>query len=225
MSELKFFYGRTSSADQTIHRQVKKANDLDIAPARTFIDQGYSGSNYNRPRYERMIEKLQEAQLDGFQPVVHFSDITRLGRNLTATLVEAQRLKDLGVVMIFEHENLTLDPRKTDVASTTTFHLLATFAETSRMYIKEAQRDGIQNALEHDAKQTDPAKKKYKGRAKQVDRDLVGALYAGGFSKSKIAEQVGCSRMTVHRILDELGMDEEPESEHAPAPTPENGMG
>ena len=79
MTELKFFYGRTSSADQTIHRQTKKANDLGIAPVRTFIDQGYSGSNYNRPRYERMIEKLQEAQLDGFQPVVHFSDITRLG--------------------------------------------------------------------------------------------------------------------------------------------------
>lgn len=223
MSELKFFYGRTSSADQTIHRQTKKANDLGIAPVRTFIDQGYSGSNYNRPRYERMIEKLQEAQLDGFTPVVHISDITRLGRNLTATLVEAERLKELGVIIVFEHENLTIDPRKNNIAAETTFHLLASFAEASRKYIKEAQRDGIQNALEHDAKQTDPAKKKYKGRAKQVDRDLVGALYAGGFTKSKIAEQVGCSRMTVHRILDELNMDEDPEAEHAPAP--ENGMG
>ena len=223
MSELKFFYGRTSSADQTIHRQTKKANDLGIAQVRTFIDQGYSGSNYNRPRYERMIEKLQEAQLDGFTPVVHISDITRLGRNLTATLVEAERLKELGVIIVFEHENLTIDPRKNNIAAETTFHLLASFADASRKYIKEAQRDGIQNALEHDAKQTDPAKKKYKGRAKQVDRDLVGALYAGGFTKSKIAEQVGCSRMTVHRILDELNMDEDPEAEHAPAP--ENGMG
>ena len=44
------------------------------------------------------------------------------------------------------------------------------------------------------------------GKPKKVDRGRVGALYRGGWSIDAIADDVGCSTVTVRNIIHELGL-------------------
>ena len=73
-------------------------------------------------------------------------------------------------------------------------HLMGAFAQFERSIIKKRQAEGIAKAK---------VKGVYKGRSKSIDRDKVKALRADGLSTYKIAEQLGVSRMSVHRILNE----------------------
>jgi DNA invertase Pin-like site-specific DNA recombinase len=69
---------------------------------------------------------------------------------------------------------------------------MGAFAEFERNIIKKRQAEGIAKAK---------AKGVYKGRKPTIDRDKVRELRGEGLSTYKIAETMGISRMSVHRIL------------------------
>ena len=71
---------------------------------------------------------------------------------------------------------------------------MGAFAEFERNIIKRRQAEGIVKAK---------ALGKYKGGVKRIDRTKVNQLRSEGLSTYKIAETMGISRMTVHRILKE----------------------
>jgi DNA invertase Pin-like site-specific DNA recombinase len=84
--------------------------------------------------------------------------------------------------------------------------VLGMVAQMERRFIKERQREGIARAKAHGV---------YKGGKRRLDRDQVQALQASGLGPSKIAFQLGCSRMQVYRILAES----ERADEHQPNAT------
>jgi DNA invertase Pin-like site-specific DNA recombinase len=69
---------------------------------------------------------------------------------------------------------------------------MGAFAEFERNIIRKRQAEGIAKAK---------AKGVYKGGKKMIDRDQVHQLKEEGQSTYKIAEAMGISRMSVHRIL------------------------
>ena len=70
--------------------------------------------------------------------------------------------------------------------------MMGAFAEFERNIIKKRQAEGIAKAK---------AKGVYKGTKKRINRDKVHQMKADGHSTYKIAEEMGISRMSVHRIL------------------------
>jgi DNA invertase Pin-like site-specific DNA recombinase len=70
--------------------------------------------------------------------------------------------------------------------------MMGAFAEFERNIIRKRQAEGIAKAK---------AAGKFKGGKKRIDRDQVHQLRDDGLSTYKIAEQMGISRMSVHRIL------------------------
>ncbi|CDX55593.1 Transposon gamma-delta resolvase (fragment) [Mesorhizobium plurifarium] len=70
--------------------------------------------------------------------------------------------------------------------------VLGIVAQMERRFIKERQREGIEQAKRDGA---------YKGGKRRVDRDRILQLHSEGHGPSVIAKAMNCSRMQVYRIL------------------------
>jgi DNA invertase Pin-like site-specific DNA recombinase len=70
--------------------------------------------------------------------------------------------------------------------------VLGTVAQMERRFVKERQRDGIEQAK---------AEGTYKGGKQRLDHGKVLALHSTGHGPAAITKALGCSRMQVYRIL------------------------
>ena len=103
-----------------------------------------------------------------------------------------QHLNDDGVSIIFLTERLTFSADKDDAFAKLQLQMMGAFAEFERNIIRKRQAEGIAKAK---------AKGVYKGRKPSIDREMVRSLREEGLSTYKIAEKMGISRMSAHRIL------------------------
>lgn len=67
-----------------------------------FADRGISGTTDNRPEFKRMLELAKEGAID----VIITKSISRFARNTTVVLKRVRELKELGVEVRFEKENI-----------------------------------------------------------------------------------------------------------------------
>ena len=67
-----------------------------------YIDDGYSGTNFDRPEFQRMLEDIKNKKID----VILIKDLSRLGRNYieTGNFVEVV-FPAMGVSVISVEEN------------------------------------------------------------------------------------------------------------------------
>ena len=72
--------------------------------------------------------------------------------------------------------------------------VLGMVAQMERRFIKERQREGIQQAK---------ALGRYTGGKRRIDRNQVLTLNAQGLRATDIARRLSCSHMQVYRILAE----------------------
>lgn len=176
-------YRRVSTVDQNLDRQ-EFGDNVD----KVFEEKLSGKSASDRPALQALIDYAR----DGDCVVVH--SIDRLARDLRDLQDIVSTLNDKGVAISFNTERLTFDPDKQDALSTLQLQMMGAFAEFERNIIKKRQLEGIEKAK---------AKGVYvnHGRKPTIDRDKVHKLRSNGLSTYKIAEQMGISRMSVHRIL------------------------
>lgn len=179
----KLAYRRVSTVDQNLDRQ-EFGDDVD----KVFEEKLSGKSASDRPALQALIEYAR----DGDCVVVH--SIDRLARDLRDLQDIISTLNDKGVAISFNSEALTFDPGNQDALATLQLQMMGAFAEFERNIIKKRQLEGIKKAK---------AKGVYvnHGRKPTIDRDKVHKLRSDGLSTYKIAEQMGISRMSVHRIL------------------------
>ena len=67
-----------------------------------FADQGISGYCENRPQFQRMMEKARAGEVD----LIITKSISRFARNTVTVLKFARELKELGVGIFFEEQNI-----------------------------------------------------------------------------------------------------------------------
>ncbi len=71
----------TDSESNSISNQKKllaqKAKELGLSNTREYVDDGYTGTNFNRPGFQQMLEDIDE----GYVPAVIVKDVSRLGRD------------------------------------------------------------------------------------------------------------------------------------------------
>ena len=170
-------YKSVSSEGQNLDRQ-------DLGEVDKVFEEKLSGkSAKDRPALQAMIEYAREGD------AVVVCSIDRLARDLQDII---STLNDKGISISFLSERLTFSAEADDAFAKLQLQMMGAFAEFERNIIKKRQAEGIAKAK---------AKGVYKGIKKRIDRARVNQLKAKGYSTYKIAEEMGISRMSVHRIL------------------------
>lgn len=175
-------YTRVSSADQNADRQDLPNVD------KTFVDKA-SGGNTNRPALQEMLDFAREGD------VIVVWSIDRFARSLIDLQTLVSNLNAKGVAVEFVSERLTFRAETDDPFAALQLQLMGAFAEFERKIIRKRQREGIQKAKERGA---------FKGRKPSIDRDEIARRHAAGEKPTHIARDMGISRPSVYRIVQEI---------------------
>lgn len=175
-------YKRVSSQTQSTERQ-------DLGELDKVFEEKVSGkTTKDRPALLAMIDYSRNGD------TVKVHSIDRLARDLRDLQSIISQLNDKGVAISFLSENLTFSAEADDAFAKLQLQMMGAFAEFERNIIRKRQAEGIAKAKERGV---------YKNRKRKpvIARDEVRKLKAEGLSTYKIADQMGISRMSVHRIL------------------------
>lgn len=176
-------YVRVSSVDQNPERQREALTDAD----RVFEDRA-SGRSTDRPALAELMDYVREGD------VVRVASMDRLARNLDDLRRLVRELTGKQVKVEFLKEGLTFTGDDSPMA-TLLLSMMGAVAEFERSLIRERQAEGIAIAK---------ARGVYKGRAKALSEDQIGEarrLVCEGFSKAKVARDLGVSRQTLYTAL------------------------
>lgn len=176
-------YVRVSSVDQNPERQYEALTDAD----RVFEDRA-SGGSTDRPALAELMDYVREGD------VVRVASMDRLARNLDDLRRLVRELTGKQVKVEFLKEGLTFTGDDSPMA-TLLLSMMGAVAEFERSLIRERQAEGIAIAK---------ARGVYKGRAKALSEDQIGEarrLVCEGFSKAKVARDLGVSRQTLYTAL------------------------
>ncbi len=172
-------YARVSTEGQDLTVQLEA---LGAAGCEVVRSEKISGSATHRPELETLMEFLHP------------------GDELVITRVDrlARSIRDLqNIVHELRHKGVTLraieQPIDTSTAAGKAFlDMLGVFAEFETNIRSERQMEGIAKAK---------AAGVYKGRAPAIDKDAVRALKDKGLGATHIARELGISRQSVYRAL------------------------
>ncbi|ESZ49987.1 recombinase family protein [Mesorhizobium sp. RSR565B] len=173
-------YARVSTADQDLETQVAKLKAEGCGIIRSEKVSG--ASRDGRAELATIIDFLRP----GDELVV--TRLDRLGRDTRDVLNLIHDCEQRGAFMTVLDPHVSTRGEMGHIVLT----VLGMVAQMERRFIKERQRDGIEQA-KRDAV--------YKGGRRRVDRTRVITLHHGGHSATEIAKLLGCSRMQVYRIL------------------------
>lgn len=140
---MNYGYIRVSSKDQCEDRQWLALKQFDIPRKNIYVDK-VSGKNFDRPQYNRLVEKLKKGD------VLIVLSIDRLGRNYDEIQNQWRIITKVKQVDIVVLDMPLLDTRKKgDQDLTGTFiadmvlQILAYVAQIERENIKQRQKEGI----------------------------------------------------------------------------------
>lgn len=177
---MKIGYRRVSTLDQNLDRQDLGALD------KTFEEKLSAATAKDRPELQNMIEFAREGD-----EIIVWS-IDRMARDLRDLQIIIQTLLDKDVSITFMSEKLTFSASSNDPFAKLQLHLMGAFAEFERSIIRKRQAEGIAKAKARGA---------YKGRKQSIDPSKVMELKQQGLGPTKIATEMGISRISVYRAL------------------------
>ena len=120
----------------------KFENDPDNELVRIYADRGISGSDaYKRPEFMTMLKDARNRKFD----VIHTKSVSRFARNTVQLLEAVRELRDLGIEVIFEKEQIsTLQP-----TSELFLTIAATIAENDLEVDSQRQKWSFQHRFEN----------------------------------------------------------------------------
>ncbi|SDL41095.1 recombinase family protein [Arthrobacter sp. ok362] len=176
-------YARVSTTEQNLDLQLAALKSA--GAARTFADNGVSGSMVERPQLSKALDRLEAGD------VLTVWKLDRLGPNTRHVLDVIEGIKERGAGFRSPTEGLdTTGPMGTAMLT-----IMAAFAQLERDTMIERTRAGLTAAA---------ANNRHGGRPRKVD-DAAAArvreLKRKGISASDIGKMLGVSRATVCRYL------------------------
>ena len=176
-------YARVSTLDQDLDIQLAKLKGEGCEIIRSEKVSG--GSRDGRPELATVLEFLRP----GDEVVV--TRLDRLGRDTRDVLNLIHECEEKGGFVTVLDPHVSTRGEMGHIVLT----VLGMVAQMERRFIKERQRDGIENAK---------ASGVYKGGRRRLDRLRIEAMHAEGHGPAGIARALGCSRMQVYRVLQEI---------------------
>lgn len=189
-----FGYGRVSSKDQNIERQLLAFKEYKIDERDIYIDK-QSGKDFDRSNYNVLKNVLRENDL------LVIKSIDRLGRNYNMIIDEWKDITKNIKADIVVIDMPLLDTRNNkDLLGTfisdLVLQILSYVAEQERRFIKQRQKEGISNAINNGVKFGRPKIEK------PSNYDDVIKLWKNKKIKSKEAmEMLGLKPNTFYNLL------------------------
>jgi len=173
-------YARVSSTDQDLTIQIEA---LKAAGCEMIRSEKVSGTS-TTGRHE--LNTLLEFVRDGDELVI--TRVDRLARSVFDLQKIVRDLKEKNVAL-----RATEQPIDTKTPAGKCFlDMLGVFAEFETNLRRERQMEGIAKAK---------AAGKFKGRPASIDKNRILELKASGLTATKIAKEMGISRISVYRCL------------------------
>ena len=197
MSGAVYGYVRVSTRNQREDRQLAAMREYGVAEKRIVVEK-QSGKDFARPGYQSLLRQLRV----GDTLVVQSLD--RLGRSY-AEIQEQWRVisKERGVNIVVLDMPLLNTREHTELVgrliSDLVLQLLSFVAETERESIRERQREGIEAAKARGVRFGRP-----RAELPEGFEETVAAWRRGEFTAQEAARQLGISRGTFFRRVDEL---------------------
>lgn len=144
---MKIAYGRVSTKEQNVERQLLKFRELGIEERFVFVDK-QSGKDFDRPRYQAMRLMIREGDL------VYVDALDRLGRDYDGIIAEWKHItREIGADIVCLDNETLFDSRKFKtmgdfgkVMEDQFLSLLAYVAEQERKKNRSRQAEGIEVA-------------------------------------------------------------------------------
>lgn len=175
-------YARVSTADQDLDIQITKLKAEGCEIVRSEKISG--ASREGRAELETVIQFLRP----GDDLVV--ARLDRLGRDTRDVLNVIHECEQRGATVTVLDPHVSTRGEMGHLVLT----VLGMVAQMERRFIKERQREGIQQAK---------LDGRYQGGKRRIDRERIRHLHSQGVGATQIATELGCSRMQVYRVLAE----------------------
>ena len=178
---MKLGYARVSSDDQNLDTQLSQLKQ--IGCEKIFQDKA-SGKSSEREALNKLIDFAREGD------VVHVTKVDRIARNTIDALQIADQLADKNAGLVF-HDLGDLDINS-DVGRVI-YTTISAFAEMERKRILQRCNEGRERAR---------AEGRHLGRfPNKTLHSSIQELFEQGMSKHAISKELGCSRTTVYKVL------------------------
>lgn len=189
----KYGYCRVSSKSQCDNNsfEIQRKAILDKYIDAEIIEEPFTGTTTNRPKFNELLDKLQE----GDRLIVYKLD--RFARTLLEGMQVINDLKDRGIIV----EILNFGTIEGGFSSNNKLmmQIMFAFAEYERDCIVERTTSGKQLKMTKDADATMGRPKKFK----KAQREMALELLDKGHSYNEVAEMTGISRRTLIRYNNE----------------------
>lgn len=102
MKNTTYGYARISTMKQNIERQID--NIKREYPAAVIITEEYTGTTTERPKWNKLIERVKQEVAQGTEITIVFDEVSRMSRNAAEGFETYKMLYDLGVRLVFLKE-------------------------------------------------------------------------------------------------------------------------
>ncbi|MEC0167351.1 recombinase family protein [Paenibacillus graminis] len=196
---MKIAYGRVSTKEQNVERQLLKFRELGIEERFVFVDK-QSGKDFERPRYQAMRLMIREGDL------VYVDALDRLGRDYDGIIKEWKHItREIGADIVCLDNETLFDSRKFKtmgdfgkVMEDQFLSLLAYVAEQERKKNRSRQAEGIEVARTEGVTFGRPKHK--------IDNrfiDVYEAWKSGEFTATEAMGRIGMKKPTFYRRVKE----------------------
>lgn len=175
-------YVRVSTVEQNEERQIEALKKFNIEK---WFAEKVSGKNMDRPKLQEMLDFCREGD------TIYIHDFSRLARSTKDLLDIVERLKEKGVHLVSNKENIDSSTPQGKLMLT----MIAAIYEFERENMLERQREGIAIAKREG---------KFKGRKplELDDFDKYYELYVSRqITKSEMARKLNISRPTLDKMI------------------------
>ena len=175
-------YVRVSTVEQNEERQIEALKKFNIEK---WFTEKVSGKNMDRPKLQEMLDFCREGD------TIYIHDFSRLARSTKDLLDIVERLKEKGVHLVSNKENIDSSTPQGKLMLT----MIAAIYEFERENMLERQREGIAIAKREG---------KFKGRKplELDDFDKYYKLYVSRqITKSEMARKLNISRPTLDKMI------------------------
>lgn len=179
-------YVRVSTVEQNEERQIEALKKFNIEK---WFTEKISGKNMERPKLQEMLDFCREGD------TIYIHDFSRLARSTKDLLDIVERLKEKGVHLVSNKENIDSSTPQGKLMLT----MIAAIYEFERENMLERQREGIAIAKREG---------KFKGRRplELDDFDKYYELYVSRqITKSEMARKLNISRPTLDKMIKAKG--------------------
>ncbi|UMM07076.1 recombinase family protein (plasmid) [Vibrio campbellii] len=178
---MKLGYARVSSDDQNLNIQLSQ---LELLGCQKIFQEKASGKSAEREALAKLIDFAREGD------IVHVTKVDRIARNTIDALQIADQLSEKGAGLVF-HDLGDLDINS-DVGRVI-YTTISAFAEMERKRILQRCNEGRERAR---------SEGRHLGRF--PDKTLhsrIQELFEQGMNRHAISKELGCSRTTVYKVL------------------------